>query len=487
MTNAAQSPWNQRLHSLWNSATLVTWAGYSTRTLSILFVLPLVLKKLTAGEIAIYYLFNTILGFQALADMGFTWSFSRLIAYAMGGAVQLRDFRTTPAPLTTGATPNWEIMGRICGTMRTVYARLTLLSFVLIGTLGTWALCRPISRMDSPITGWLAWSVVAVSSIVGFWGLYYISYLRGTNRVALVARWDTVFSLATVLTNLVVMLAGGGLLALVISTQLWLVLSVLCNGVLARRADQGLLTRVRGKKNDPEVFAAVWPSVWRLGVQTGIGYGIVESSTLIYAQYSSSASLAAYLLALRIRDIVSGFSMAPFYTKIPRLSSMRAEGRVADQLALARRSMRRSYWAFVLPALAVGFLAPSLLHLIGSNAAFVPVPLWALLILAGLLDRFGSMHLQLYSTTNHIILHIAQLGYAIWFGVVAWSLFAWLGLYAFALGMLAGQLGFHAWYGAWHCYRLFGLKAWTFEKTLFIPPFLVTLAYVIYVLASETF
>jgi len=482
---AAFSQWGQRLRSGWNSPTLVTWAGYSARLLSVLIVLPLVLRKLSTEEIALYYLFFTITAFQAVADMGFTWSFGRLISYAMGGAVQLQDFRKVLPPLEKSA-PNWVILGRICETMRVVHLRLTLLVFLLIGLLGFWMLRHPIAQISKPYEGWLAWIVILASSVISFWGLYYVNYLRGTNRVALVARWDAIFSLAAILTNLVVMLAGGGLLALVISSQTWLVLNVVRNALMALRADNGLLSRIRGRI-DTEVFSAVWPSVWRMAIQSVIGYGVVESSVLIYAQFGTSASLAAYLLALKIRDIVSGFSMAPFYTKLPLLATLRAEGRIPEQLNLARRGMCWSYWAFVLPAVAAGLLTPFLLQLIGSNADFVPMPLWALLILAGLLDRYGSMYLQLYSTTNHVILHIAQLGYAIWFGIVTWSLFMWLGLYAFALGMLAGQIGFHAWYGALHCYRLFGIKAWSFEKTVFIPPLAVTLIYVTCVFLKTAF
>ena len=50
---------------LWDSPTFTTWASLGTQSVSLVIVLPLVLTKLSAEEIALYYLFATAIGLAA--------------------------------------------------------------------------------------------------------------------------------------------------------------------------------------------------------------------------------------------------------------------------------------------------------------------------------------------------------------------------------------------------------------------------------------
>jgi hypothetical protein len=76
---------NKLFKQSWNSPTLMTWGSFATRSLSLIVVLPLVLNRLNTAEISLWYLFSTVIGLQLLADMGFSPTFSRVIAYGMGG------------------------------------------------------------------------------------------------------------------------------------------------------------------------------------------------------------------------------------------------------------------------------------------------------------------------------------------------------------------------------------------------------------------
>jgi hypothetical protein len=80
----------------------MTWGSFGTRSLSLIVVLPLVLNRLSTPEIALWYLFSTVIGLQLLADVGFSPTFSRVTAYGMGGLStfeikDLRDFKKSPA------------------------------------------------------------------------------------------------------------------------------------------------------------------------------------------------------------------------------------------------------------------------------------------------------------------------------------------------------------------------------------------------------
>jgi hypothetical protein len=149
---------------------------------------------------------------------------------------------------------------------------------------------------------------------------------------------------------------------------------------------------------------------------------------------------------------------------------------------VAKRGMLLAYWTYVAGFIGLGVLATPLLRLIGSNAEFVNPLLWGLMGLSMFAERYGAMHIQLYSTTNHIIWHIANGVSGVIYLVAALVLFKQIGVYAFPVGTLAGYLGFYCWYSAMHSYKAFGLKFWEFEMFTTIPPLISILFFIFYFL-----
>lgn len=464
----------------WNSPTLMTWGSFITRSLSLIIVLPLILTRLSTEEIALWYIFNTIIGLQLLADVGFSPTFSRVIAYGIGGLSthELKNFcniKKSPSP----REPNWETIEKICSTMQAIYLRLTTISIILLATLGTWALIKPISTIADVTSGWIAWGVILLTSTATLLGNTYNSYLQGVNQIALLRRWETLTSLGAIGTCFLVLLLGGDLLELVIANQSWLVLNILRNRWLCRKIENCRFRQFSYKKIDPIVFEAVWSSAWRSGLGAFMSYGLFQLSGIIYAQVGTASVVASYLLALRLIQMVSQFSQAPFYSKLPVLAKLRSEGNLEQQVSVAKRGMVLAYWTYVAGFIGLGIFATPLLKLIGSNAEFVSPLLWGLMGLGIFAERYGAMHINLYSTTNHIINHIANGVSGVIYLVVSLTLFQQFGVYAFPVGTLAGYLGFYCWYSAIHSYRAFGLKFWEFERLAMLKPLAVVVIYFI--------
>ena len=463
---------------VWNSPTLMTWGSFLTRSLSLVIVLPLILTRLSTSEIALWYLFSTIIGLQMLADVGFSPTFSRVIAYGMGGlnTFDIKDLRTIRQSPSL-SEPNWETIEKICSTMGAVYLRLTVISIFLLATLGTCALWKPISTIADITSGWIAWSIILLASTVTLLGNTYSAYLQGVNQIALLRRWEILTSLGAIGTSFIVLLLGGGLLGLVIANQGWLVFNIFRNRWLCAKIKGGRFQQFTHKEIDPIVFEAVWPSAWRSGLGVFMSYGLVQISGVIYAQFGSASGVASYLLALKLMQTISQFSQAPFYSKLPLLAKLRSEGNLEQQVNVAKRGMLLAYWTYVAGFIGLGVFVTPLLRLIGSNAEFVSPLLWGIMGLSMFAERYGAMHIQLYSTTNHIIWHIANGVSGVIYLVVVLALFKQIGVYAFPVGTLAGYLGFYSWYSARHSYRAFGLRFWEFERSAMLIPLLVMLIY----------
>jgi hypothetical protein len=459
----------------------MTWGSFAARSLSLIVVLPLVLTRLSTAEIALWYLFSTVIGLQSLADIGFSPTFSRVIAYGMGGLSifeikDLRDFKKSPVL----AQPNWETLEKICSTMRAIYLRLNVISIFLLSTIGTWSMFRPISKMSDTRFGWIAWGVILLASSFTLLGNSYSSYLQGVNKIALLRRWEILTSLGAIGTSVVILLNGGGLLGLVIANQGWLILNILRNRWLCSTIENGRFRTFTRKKIDSIVFQSVWPSAWRSGLGVFMAYGLVQLSGIIYGQFGTASGVASYLLALRLMQMVSQLSQAPFYSKLPLLARLRSEGNLEKQIQVAKRGMTLAYWTYAIGFIMLGLFATPLLKLIGSNAEFVTPLLWGIMGLSMFAERYGAMHIHLYSTTNHIIWHIATGVSGIIYLVVSLSLFSRIDVYAFPLGTLIGYLAFFSWYSAMHSYKFFGLNFWKFEKFTMIPPLLCILIFILF-------
>ena len=464
-------------HRLWHSATFTTWASTATRSLSVLLVLPLLLRRFTPAEIAVWYLLSTIINLQSLADLGFAPTFTRLIAYAMGGVVRISDVPLIVRESADRPEPNWVLVERIWSTMRVIYWRVTLLAVLFLATFGTWSLIRPMRALADPGRGWAAWGIVLIVSGGSLWASAFGAYLQGLNKVALFRRWEALTSIGAILTSFVVLLMGGRLVALVAANQVWVAINLLRDWRLARSVEGGRFRAFRSIGMDAEIIRIAWPPAWRSGLGISFSRGVLYASGLVYAQIANAAALSTYLLAFRAIQMVSELSQAPFYSKIPVLARLRSEGRFADQMTMAQRAMRLSHWTYAAGFVAIGLAASPLLASIGSRVQFADARLWALLGLAFFVERYGAMHIQLYSTTNHIIWHVANGVTGVIYVVTSALLLRPLGVYAFPTAVLIAYLGFYSWYAAGHVYRIFSTGFVRFEHDVALPPALVVALY----------
>lgn len=444
----------------WTSPTLTTWASFLTRSLNLLVILPLAVDRLSAAEVQIWQMVLSVGIMLMFLDLGLSPTFTRFFA---------RSVVTAGEAGSRGATD----YGRVEQTWRTMFfiygwaARLGGLPVLLIGWL---ALKLPISDLEQPAEGWWALGAVALTSPLGFLALGYTAFLQGLNHVALVRRWEALFGLGAVATNLGVLMLGGGLLELVVATQVWTVLAVLRNRMLAFRVDQGRARQFGKAMWIRSAWAEAWPAVWRSGVGVVLTSGFIQASGLLYAQFGRAAEVAAYLLALRYLTAISQFAQAPFYSRIPALARLQAQGDTPRLLALAERGMRLSHLTFAAAATTAAYVLPWVFTQVEGEVAFVSPSLWWLFVFAIFLERFGAMHLQLYSTTNHIVWHKA----GGWSGaiIITVSLLSirHLGAYAVPIGMVVAYAGFYCWYCAMKSYREFQIPILRFElRTTGLP------------------
>ena len=436
------------------------------RLASALILLPIVLVRFSSAEVVVWQLFSSFFVLALLLDVGLSATFSRMIAFSRGGASvgEMQDMRRTTERAKSDRTSETV---PIVETLRWITPRLAMATFTIFAVFGTAALQQPMAGISNSGLGWIAWFVMLCSSGISFWGIAYTATLQGMNSIAPLRRLEVAISMAQILSSIPTILLGGELFLLVLVFQFWAVVGVLSTRWLLRQSHPKLVSTA--PRLHREIFKVMWPASWRAGFGHLMGGGIIQLSGIIYSQFGTAQEVAAYLVALRAVTVISGFSQAPFYSKLPRLAELQASGARSEQRALAQRGMRIAHWVFVLGAVTAGFMVGPALAAIGSKTPFVSSGVWVLMVFAFFMERFGAMHLQWYSLTNHIVWHIANGVTGIIMILIAVFSYRWAGQYAFPLAMLIAYAGFYCVYTVRLSYRFFGLSLFSFESRAMLP------------------
>lgn len=457
----------------------MTWASFATRSISFVFVLPLLLRSFPPGDLAVWYIFATLASLQILAEIGFGSTFVRFVAYAHSKSdARVETTEQTESPTEKSQTPE---IAEVVGTMNRLYWWLTVLLAFFLAIGGTLILRRPLQEITNPPAGWIAWMIVYATTLVVFRGNYYSTWLQGTNQIAILRRWETLISLASISSSIIIIKTGHGLLPLVAATQLWACAGVITTAFLATTVLQGRLRRLSGEPFSKNVFNVVWPSAWRSALGIFMSQGVTQFSGLLYAQVGSSKDVAAYLLAVRLQQTLASMANAPFYSKIPTLARLWLQRDNESIVRIARRSMAMALWAFTVPMVILGFVGPFLFHLLQSKTPFPPGIIWGLLGAAGLTERYGAMHLQLFSLSNKIVWHIANGVTGGLFVLISWIAFPFFYVTAIPFGMVCANLGFYSWYCSRLSHRMFRLKWPAFDLSISGGPILLLAAYFLYI------
>lgn len=459
------------------SATIMSWTSILARAASLFVVLPLILTRFRVEEIGYWYLLMSLIGLQQVADFGFAPTYARAIAYAIGGSEDVT--RPFSARKGQSSQPNETAIASVWATMHSTMGRLALITAPLFALCGALAVAAPIRALEDVIGGWVAFAIVAsvfwVTTRMGG----YAAYLQGVDEIARLRRWETVAAFGASLCSVAVVALGGSLLELVLMNQSWALLSTARIRALALGVRDGAASRYETQAPDPVLSEFIFANAWRSGIGITMSRGVQVVSGAVVAQFVAPAPLAAYLLALRLLQVVVDTANAPFYSKLPRMAALYAGGDLKTVMSVAQLGMRMSSWVFVLAAGFCGLAAPRLLQLLGSNAEWIGGPLWALMIVGAFAERFGAMHLQLYSTTNHIVWHTLNgiTGTALL--AIGFALLPLSALAAFPIATLVAYCGFYSWYSARLAARTFDFSLVQFHKTVAIPSTVVLVVLVV--------
>jgi O-antigen/teichoic acid export membrane protein len=363
--------------------------------------------------------------------------------------------------------------------MRKIYTGIGLVFSLLLISIGTIALNKPINEVNNIFDAWLAWSIICIIAVIEFQGKIYKNYLEGLFKVALVKRVETLFRVGSIVTSLLVLTFAPTLLNLVIANRIWSIFNVLRDRYLARKVNDEVFKSFKPQPFSKELFSDIWKPAWRSGLSGVMSNGLTQLTGVLYAQVGISASLASYLMGLKIINEIRNFSNASFYSKIPVLAKLRAKGDIKQLIQVARKNINIAYTIFFLSVLGIGLFSDRLIEFIGSETAFVSADLWWLLGIAFLIHRIGGFQMQIYVSTNHIISHWVDGISGIIFLTTTFLLLDSFGVYAFVYAMILSYGTIYFFVSSFYSFKSLNLTTKQFIGYFFMLPLVFLLIFTV--------
>jgi O-antigen/teichoic acid export membrane protein len=383
------------LQHIWHSPTFTTWGSLSVNILRMLVLLPFTLNRLSTEENSIWLLFMSMLALGNLADLGFSPTFTRMIALALGGITSFQDLEK-PQKSTLGGSPNWVLIEKIYGTYGVTNLLVTFLAVLVMATLGTWAVFTPISKLPNTTIYWQAWAVLCLTIGVIFFSKKNENIVMGMGKVALVNRWNIVFGVFSIALSVTVLALGGNILHLFLALFLSSLASATRNYYLVTNIAEKRFKQFRAYYLDRELFKIAFSPSWKIASAMFFSVGLNEYTNVLYAQFANTTALASYQFAFRIMAQLTEFSKAPFYSKIPEFTRLAGAGEQETLIYRSEKSMQLALLFFVMGVIGVGLFADVGLWFIQSKVQFIDLHLWALMAWVAFWERYQAMHSQLY-------------------------------------------------------------------------------------------
>ena len=451
---------------MWNSPTMTTWLSLFIKSVPLVLVIPMMLKNLDAGTVNVWTQFMAIIVIQNMVDIGFGSTFVRGFAYAEKGIGNFTDNSKKNNWDTSHLSKN-EIINSLFGTMNWVYKGLFIIQILLASIGGTYLLIKPISLALNQTECWYSWIYILLTSGFAIFARKNINILLGFNYVALQKRVDAIINFIFLFTAISVFYLTNSLLYFILISQTYHVIIYFALRNLVHQKIKGLNTNAKFSKS---VFLQIWPSAWKSFLGVLFSSGLTRFTSLIYAQNATAINSAVYSLYLQIVSGISSFSQAPFYSKIPLLSSLRANNELPELYEKAKTYMLRVYVVFVAGVLLFDVVGIPIFNLFGKEIHLESPHLFYLLVFAFIFERYGAMHIQLVSTSNKIIWHIAN-GLNGLFIILFIIIFKnTLDVLVFPLALLLGNLCIYVPVTLSYSYKMNKKNFFKREAKSFLPP-----------------
>ena len=407
-----------------------------------LLLLPLLLIRVPSAELALWYVFLALGGFANLADFGFGPAISRVYSFLWAGAEDFDAEGLRPPP--QNHVPNLPRIRQLTATVRFFYWRLSLAATLLLGAAGTVVLMKPTAAVADPRLAWIAWAAYLVTIGYSLATSWWMLACQGVGRVRELQAAYTWSGLAYVVCAAALLVAGWGVLAIVVATAV--------RGVVTREYCRWVYyTAVpkipaSGSRPEREILKRLWPNASKFGMISVGAFLLGNGSVLISSHFLDSKVTASFGVTAQIGTFLMNFAALWLAVKWPHLTMLRTQGRLEEMSVLFARRLAFTMATFIGLAAFVVVAGNPLLAWKGTQTRLLATP--ALILYFGYLAQqvfyvqFGS----LAYTENVVPFFKVSMFTGVWMLTLSFIMTGALGFWGMLTAPLLAESAWSNWY-----------------------------------------
>jgi len=365
-------------------------------------LLPFILRVFPQETVGVWNIFATIIALTALLDFGFNASFARNVSYVMSGVKELKPigFQTVETEKTE---IDYSLLKGLINAMRWFYARVAIVLFVLLTTLGTLyihTILKDYSGNRNEV--YISWAILCIINSFSLYTFYYDALLQGKGLVKRAKQIQVVGQLTYLFVAIGLIYFQFNLIAIVSAQALSVIIRrILSHKTIYTARFKDLLHNVKAQSKK-EVLKPIYQNAMKLGVVNISNFLALRSPILIGAVFLSLNEIASYGITIQIINIIAAVAVVHFSTFLPKI----AQHRIHDETLAIKKKYVTSWLFMVFTFLAGGlffiFFGDHALLLINSQTPLLPRTLIVIALVAAWLDYNRGMAEWILASKNNI-------------------------------------------------------------------------------------
>ena len=437
-------------------------ASWLSRGVSIvlgLVLLPVLFRHLPKEELGVWLLLQQSWAALGIFDLGFGLTLTRRIAFAKGKSGSQPDVELSEA--------SRQEVADLVTTGSRVYHLLSIFTFLFSFVVG-YSFLDTIHLSTIPHSQvWLAWGIICLSQAIAVWANVWNCVLLGIGYVG----WDAVLASGaqalTYLVQIVVVLAGGSLIALAITAILGALLQRTMMRAMARRFRPAIF-RLRGRWL-PGLVREMTPLALRAWL-TSLGTALVlYTDQILITSMKGAQALpayrAAYVLVHNVNIVAGtlGLASAVFISHLWQANELPGVHRLVERNA-------RVGWITMLSASAFLLVSgPLLFRLWLGPGAFVGYAILAAFLVTETLDVQSYVVSASSRATEDEAFVVSSLAGGVLKLVLSYLLARELGLLGIVLGTVIALAATNHWYMVYRGLRRLKMSLREYAATVLVP------------------
>jgi len=365
-------------------------------------VLPLILRMLSTEDVGLWGIMVGLYAVIVLFDFGFSQTFSRSITYIFTGATELVSEGI--GTLKEGGDIHYPLLKGTIKAMKSYYAAVSILMFILLFTGGYWFVERLLADYAGDRdTARIAWYLYGILLCYQFYTFYYDTLLVGRGMIKRSKQIIVISQSLHIIIAPVLLLSGFGIISMVISQSI----ATIVNKTLANRAFYDTETKENLAKVKSENWIKIFKTIWFAAYKTGLGnLSVVFTNKMLAlfgALYISLSAMGSYnTLSKMVVDMTFTLALVWFGTYSPKLIQERARNSMIEVKRLYIKAQFIVLGVFVVIATGVILFGDWGVKLIGSATTFLDYRLMLLLFFTSLLDAFTVLSTSILLSRNTV-------------------------------------------------------------------------------------